>query len=124
MLCGSQPWNKKKRCAQEMEVIQVRFLRPRLERKTPEGLSNSFIPNRAKKLKQYIIVNHNIKTISISLNKWVHIDLQEWLFDTTPSGKDTWDHLRKYEINKKIWNIIGKDSRHQIIEEFMMMTNQ
>jgi hypothetical protein len=58
------------------------------------------------------------------MNKWIHIDFQEWLFDTSPSGKDTWDDLRKYEINKKIWNIIGKDSRHQIIEEFMMMTNQ
>ena len=31
-----------------MEVIHMRVLRPLLERKTPEGLSNFYIPNRAK----------------------------------------------------------------------------
>jgi hypothetical protein len=28
LLCGSQPWDKKKRITQEIEVKQVRFLGP------------------------------------------------------------------------------------------------
>ena len=58
------------------------------------------------------------------MNKWIHIDFQEWIFETSPSRKDTWDDLEEYEITKKISNIIGKDSRPQIIEELIMMPNQ
>jgi hypothetical protein len=49
LVCGSKPWTIKKRDTQEIEVIQVRFLKPLLERKTLGRLSSSYIPKRMKK---------------------------------------------------------------------------